>query len=179
MNKLIIKESTSSKYTPRTYYNAKSADLTVAFAVDFSTAGERCTHKAAGANIVQLKIWKDMSDEYLLNHARVLWRHCKNVNLKSLNVAGNGIYTFSKHMIFQPEVDSVVFRIISKVHEYWKFDKIYSGGQTGADLAGAKAGYKLGIETEVTLPKGYVQRFTDGIDYSLSKEIIERQIREI
>lgn len=120
-----------------------------------------------------------MSDEYLLNHARVLWRHCKNVNLKSLNVAGNGIYTFSKHMIFQPEVDSVVFRIISKVHEYWKFDKIYSGGQTGADLAGAKAGYKLGIETEVTLPKGYVQRFTDGIDYSLSKEIIERQIREI
>lgn len=55
MKKLIIKESTSSKYTPRTYYNAKSADLTVAFAVDFSTAGERCTHKAAGANIVQLK----------------------------------------------------------------------------------------------------------------------------
>ena len=39
MSKLTIQEYKSTSYAPRTYHNAHSADLTVAIACDFNTAG--------------------------------------------------------------------------------------------------------------------------------------------
>lgn len=54
--------------------------------------------------------------------------------------------------------------------------KLYSGGQTGVGLAGAIAGCMLGIDTEVTLPKGYLQRHADGKDYQHTRDEIQEQI---
>ena len=50
-----IIENKSSSYAPRTFANAKSADLTIAFAIDFGTAGEQLTKKAAGQRYVAVK----------------------------------------------------------------------------------------------------------------------------
>lgn len=177
---LTVKEHSSSSYAPRTYYNASQADLTVAFAVDMTTKGELLTKKAAGEKYIGITIEVDklQEQEYVLSKARVLYRKCKELNVSSLNIAGNGIYTLVKEEIYQPDIDLFVFKVVSKVHEHWNISKIYTGGQTGVDLSGAKAGYKLGIETEVTLPKGYIQRFVDGKDYSLTKEIITDMITE-
>ena len=45
---IVVRETVSPKYHDRTVMNAREADLTVAFAVDFSTAGEKLTREAAG-----------------------------------------------------------------------------------------------------------------------------------
>lgn len=169
---LIIKEHNSSKYPPRTYYNAKSAEVTLAFAIDFSTAGEKLTKKASYPNYLAL----DLNEDWFENAREVCRVLCKN-KYTSINIAGNGIYTLSKHGITQHEVDTHVFNVIQLVHQYQQITKIYTGGQSGADLAGAKAGYQLGIDTEVTLPKGYIMRFEDGKDVCCSKGFVEGLIK--
>lgn len=40
-------ENDSPKYSPRTYFNAKAAELTVAIASDFTTVGEKLTNVRA------------------------------------------------------------------------------------------------------------------------------------
>lgn len=47
MSKIIYIEDSSRDYNHRTYVNALNADATIAFAIDFSTSGEKCTKKAA------------------------------------------------------------------------------------------------------------------------------------
>jgi hypothetical protein len=44
-------------------------------------------------------------------------------------------------------------------------------------LAGAVAGFSLGIQTEVTFPKGYRQRNIKGYDHDHTKEEIFEMIR--
>lgn len=175
MNKdlLKIKEHSSDKYTPRTYYNAKSADLTVAFAVNLNTAGEKCTHKAAGDKYIGFLL-NDESDTVKI--AFDLFNTIKKNNVKSLNIAGNGIYTLSQYGCDQDFINYFVYNIIAKVHEHYKIEKIYTGGQTGVDLAGAVAGYLLNINTEVTLPLGYIQRFENKIDVKMNQNDILNQI---
>jgi len=169
---LLVKEHSSPKYTPRTYYNAKSAEITLAFAMDFTTAGERLTKKASYPNYLDLPL-----DEPWIDNAKKVWRVLHKNNYSVVNVAGNGIYTLSKHGMRQSDIDTYVLNVIKQVHEYHPITKIYTGGQTGVDLAGAKAGYHLGIDTEVTLPKGYIMRFEDGKDVSCSKEFVEGLIK--
>lgn len=169
---LLVKEHSSHKYTPRTYYNAKSAEITLAFAMDFTTAGERLTKKASYLNYLDLPL-----DEPWIDNARKVWRVLHKNNYSVVNVAGNGIYTLSKHGMRQSDIDTYVLNVIKQVHEYHPITKIYTGGQTGVDLAGAKAGYHLRIDTEVTLPKGYIMRFEDGKDVPCSKEFVEGLIK--
>lgn len=169
---LLVKEHSSSKYTPRTYYNAKSAEITLAFAMDFNTAGERLTNKASYPNYLDLPL-----DDPWIDNARKVWRVLHKNNYSIINIAGNGIYTLSKYGMKQSDIDTYVLNVIKQVHEYHKITKIYTGGQTGVDLAGAKVGYQLGIDTEVTLPKGYIMRFEDGKDVSCSKEFVEGLIK--
>lgn len=167
---LIINEHSSDKYPPRTYYNATSADLTLALAVDLTTAGEKLTHKAAGDKYLgfQLVIPK----QSMLDIARPLFKELKTRNAKSLNIAGNGIYTLAKYECDQAQINQFVYSLIAQVHHFYPLEKIYTGGQTGVDIAGAVAGYALGIPTEVTLPKGFLQRFEDNKDIQRSKELV-------
>jgi hypothetical protein len=168
---LTIVEHKSSSYAPRTWHNAKTADLTVAFAVDFTTHGEKLTHKAAGARYLGLHL----EDDPLLS-ARRLYVAMKTHRVSTLNVAGNGIYTLSKHGVWQRTVNLCVFSILQKVHEFYPIKKIISGGQTGVDLAGGVAGVALGIDVEMTLPGGFRQRHEDGVDVNHTEAEIREQV---
>lgn len=172
LSHVTIQEHKSSSYAPRTYQNA-AADVTVAFAVDFTTAGERLTKKAAGEKLVDVLMWSTKP----IDAARKLWRKVDDVDAQSLNVAGNGIYTMSMHGWDQECINQYVWDVLSLVCGHSGIDKIVTGGQTGADLAGAVFGAVIGLETVVTLPKGYRQRFEDGIDITQTQEDIYKQIR--
>lgn len=171
---LTILEHKSSSYAPRTYENAHKADVTIAIAVDYNTAGERLTHKAAGEKYLKL----DPVEWNPTNTARMLWRRLNRIMkyYPSINVAGNGIYTLSKYGWDQEQANEYVYRMLSKLYEHFPIGELRSGGQTGVDLAGGVAGVALGIPTTLLLPKGFKQRHEDGVDVLHTEEEIREQI---
>lgn len=171
MSMIEILEHPSSSYGPRTYANAANSDVTIALAVDYSTAGERLTHKAAGEKYLKL----DPQNEVIEN-SRLLWRRIHNIPNPVVNVAGNGIYTLCKHGWEQSDVNFMAMVILELVHQHHPISKIISGGQTGVDIAGGWAAVKLGIDCTLTLPKGYLQRHEDGKDVTHTREEIMEQI---
>lgn len=182
---ITFEEDSSPYYKERTRRNAESADVTIAFAVDFSTAGEKCTKNVAGdryiaINLPPLTYYKNpdnifnramlkervekieagiiaLSEKYGFQHVEV-----------DINVAGNGVYTLKQHGISQNDVDRFVtdvFRSIEtrpNIHIH----SIRSGGQTGIDESGIKAATALGIPATVLAPKGWKFRGPDGVDIS-------------
>jgi hypothetical protein len=171
---LTILEHTSSSYGPRTYANAAKGDVTIAIAVDYNTAGEKLTHKAAGDKY--LKLDPELPS---IENARLLFKRLArngNNNPAIINVAGNGIYTLHKRAWCQEVVNKYVYRILAQVSEYYPVKEIISGGQTGIDLAGGVAGYVLGIPTTMLLPKGFKQRFEDGIDIVQTEQDVRDQV---
>lgn len=169
---LLILQHSSSHYGPRTYENAKSCALTAAFAVDFGTAGERLTHKAAGQKYVGISV----TDEPIAA-ARQLYKALRYHDAHTLNIAGNGIYTLAKHGWSQAEMDAWLYEVLKTVCEHWKVDVVRSGGQTGVDLAGLAAAYALGISAIGLLPRGYLQRSADGVDREQTEQFISTEIR--
>ena len=172
MNKLILKEHRSASYAPRTYHNATQG-VTLAIAVDFTTAGERLTHKAAKEKIIQIPWGEDTTVA-----ARKLYSMLKKHDCHVLNVAGNGIYTLTKKGVTQQQANQYVLDIVSLVHKHWPLTQVVSGGQTGMDIAGLVAGCVLGIETVGMWPKGYLMRFNDGKDVNMTQEAIEDMITD-
>lgn len=157
-------------YAARTKYNAQAADLTVAFAVDFETAGERLTRKCA-AHYLGLYLDGDKQGVLLL-------AACHAQRALSLNVAGNGIYTLAKHGWTQERVNQHVFDVLRYVHRNLPLVRIVCGGQTGADIAGAMAASALDIDCEITMPKGYIQRDAYGKDWPHTAQEIRAQVEE-
>jgi hypothetical protein len=170
---VIVQESTSPKYPARTFFNAKSGDVTLALAVDLTTAGEKLTHTAAGEKYVGFQI-NPNSDP--IDVARGLYKFMKKRNAKTLNIAGNGIYTLVKHGFTQEDINNFLCDVIEKVHQFWPIEKIFSGGQTGVDLAGAVVAQYLNIPALITLPKGYIQRFEDNKDITQTQDKVYEQI---
>jgi hypothetical protein len=163
----------SESYVPRTWHNASSGDVTLALAVDLTTAGEKLTKKAAGEKYIGFQL----NDEtQTLDVSRQLYKKMKSLNAKSLNVAGNGIYTLCEYGCSQDFINLFVYEVISKVHEHHKIEKIFTGGQSGVDMAGAITGIKLGIPVEITFPAGFKQRFEDRKDIIQTQEDIINQI---
>lgn len=167
MRELIVNEHTSASYAPRTYHNA-SQGCTLAIAVDFNTAGEKLTHKAAKGKIVQVAWGGTVRDA-----AAGLYVLLKKHDCHVVNVAGNGIYTLQKKGVTQEMTNQFVYEVLKLVNTHWPITKIVSGGQTGMDIAGLVAGCALGIETIGTWPKGLIMRFEDGKDVSLTEEKIK------
>lgn len=166
MKRLTCIEHKSESYAPRTYHNA-SQGVTLAIATDFTTAGEKLTHKAAKGKIVQIPYGEDT-----VIAARKLYVMLKKYECKTLNVAGNGIYTLIKKGVDQEIINQYVYNIVSLVHKHWPLDKIVSGGQTGVDTAGLVTGCALDIETIGTWPKGFLIRSVEGKDiYTKPQEI--------
>lgn len=172
---LEVIEHTSSSYAPRTYANASVGDVTVAFAVDFHTAGEKLTKKAAGTKLVSVKVQTGSVEERRKAIKDILdvWIQVEG---KTMNIAGNGIYTLSKKEISQAWINKYVYTVLRIVHGNRPITRIVSGGQTGADIAGAVAAVALGIPAFITLPKGFKQRFEDGIDVEQDKDTVIKQI---
>lgn len=164
---ITIVEHKSSHYGPRTWHNAAQG-VTLAYAVDHTTAGEKLTQKAAGEKIVMV----DANKHDDLNAARALYSMLKKHNCRTVNVAGNGIYTFAKHGFGQHNVNDAILNILYTVNQHWKIEHIVSGGQSGADLAGLVAAGILGIPATGTWPAGFKMRFENGRDVNHSPEEI-------
>jgi hypothetical protein len=179
MSQVKIREHASASYGPRTWENAKKGDVTVAFAVDFETAGEKLTHRAAGERYTAIRIGRElMTAEHALSSARQLFSFLRQRDARCLNVAGNGIYTLSRHGLDQQMVNRFVASVVCKVHAHWNLGLIVSGGQTGVDIAGGVAGVLAEVPIELTLPKGYLQRHEDKVDRLHKHAEIEAQVIE-
>lgn len=152
-------EHSSSNYNPRTGENARKADVTVAFAVDYTTAGERLTHNVAGKKYVAVPYGADIEAS-----ASKLVSFMRSVNGRTLNVAGNGIYTLSKHRVSQDAANRWVLAVLERVHAQVGLLAIRSGGQTGIDTAGLVAGLVLGVPVTGLYPKGFRQRLANQTD---------------
>lgn len=161
-----FKEDEDSAYKGRTFKNA-SADVTIAIACDFTTAGEWLTKKYV---LEQEKLYIPVHiDDFTTqcDFVNVINKIVKSIDELgkeeiSLNIAGNGIYRFKDSFVTtQQMIDYLIFSLIKEVNTKLKtkITLIRTGGQSGADEAGAKAGDKLGIPTLVLSPKGW--RFRD------------------
>lgn len=168
---LQLQEHSSPSYAPRTFTNATAAQLTVAAAVDFTTAGERLTRKMAGQRYIALELGGDP-----IEAARGLYRAMRVHRASKLNIAGNGIYTLDQHGWDQQAVNAWLYQVISTVHQHLPVAHIRSGGQTGADLAGLVVGFALGIRTLGYFPKGFIQRGVDKIDREQEPSELRRRI---
>ena len=158
-------EDRCTNYQHRTFINADQSDATLAFAVDYSTAGEKCTMNACRnceRPIYMFEINKEGKlstdrNKPILDNCINYLKGCQNI---TLNVAGNGIYTFAKYGITQSRLNDIITGIISYlINEGCDIKVVRSGGQTGADEAGIVAGCRLGLETICLCPKGW--RFRD------------------
>lgn len=168
---LQVLQHKSSSYSPRTAENALGADLTVAFAQDYSTAGERLTKKMAGAKFVAVPLGQPPVEA-----ARLLYKALKYHDARVLNVAGNGIYTLQANWT-QSSLNQWVYQVLALVHKHWPLETVRSGCQTGADLAGLVAAYACGVRKVIALlPHGFIQRGADGIDREHSQSEIREQI---
>ena len=176
MLNIVFEEDQSYGYRERTIKNA-SADATIAIAVDFKSAGERLT-KSSVLNQGKKYIGID-ANSLSVSSLRVdkIVSIFNAVNVKTLNIAGNGIYTM-KGKYTQDIVDDFTYRLLRAVIESPKLknkiESIRTGGQTGFDEAGAKAGIRLGIPTKVLAPKGWKFRNIKGEDISDKDKFINR-----
>lgn len=146
-------------YRKRTSANAE-CDVTMAVAADYSTGGERLTKQMAGARYIALPLYLDPPEAGVR-----LAQFMKDRSAKSLNIAGNGIYTMTEKGWSQEAVDQWIFNCVRTAHAIHPIWRIQSGGQTGADMSGAFAAKALGIPAKILFPKGFKQRGVDQSDF--------------
>jgi len=168
-------ESKSSDYSDRTRKNA-SADATIAIA-NYITESKDTDNKASTGEKLTKKVVREQGKKYIavpieegfpiINDKLVdtIVSKLNSVNAKTLNIAGNGIYTL-KGKYTQQQIDKFTYELLKAIIESpklkTKIESIRTGGQTGFDEAGAKAGSKLGIPTTILAPKGWKFRTLDG-----------------
>lgn len=181
---ITFREHKDPGYAGRTKDNA-SAHATIAIAVDFESAGEKLTKRLVEeGKRVYLPV--DISEGLSLDEDLVKFlANGLNSSLRGnlfddeicLNIAGNGIYTM-KGQYTQQELDDYVHQLLDSVLKHPRLRarviRIRTGGQTGLDEAGAKAGDRLGIETLVVCPKGWKFRNLDGADICNEQEFKSR-----
>jgi len=175
-SKIDFQEEPTTGYRQRTINNAK-ADATIAIAVDFNSAGEKLTKTSVlGQNKKYISI---DANTLVVSKERVdkIVEQLNSVNAKTLNIAGNGIYTM-KGKYTQEQIDNFTYDLLNQVlnssNLKTKIESIRSGGQTGFDEAGAKAGIKLGLPTIVLAPKNWTFRNINGQDISNEQQFKNR-----
>lgn len=155
---IIFEEHKETGYAMRTYDNARLADLTIAFAIDFTTSGEILTRKAAYGKYLAVNMLYSI-EEAVENCLKEIDRR----KATRLNIAGNGIYTLYKDGLVSQEQANEYIEIVLTAVCCTNFI-IRSGGQTGSDQAGLIAGDKLGLETICLAPKNWMFRDINGKD---------------
>lgn len=165
---ITLSEHKSAGYGPRTFHNAAQG-VTLAVAVDFYTGGEKLTEKAARGKIVK---YNPLTDNWL-EKAKELKQLLEDEKCTVVNVAGNGIYSWSKFELDQHYVNKAVYRILRVTNFNYPLSRIVSGGQSGSDLAGLIAAAHLDIPAEGTWPKGFKMRFEDRVDVTHTIDQIE------
>ena len=173
-----ITESTGG-YPQRTRENITWSDVTLSFANDDTTAGERLTEREA--NNQGKYIYEFLPDALDMNDIKRLVRN-QIIGMKNdqsyghkgkvlptkdikLNIAGNGIYTLLPKGITQEQLNDFVTEYLREmIANGVTISEIRSGGQTGVDEAGIIAAQRLGISASVHAPKGFVFRTAEGKD---------------
>src|SRR5882757_9087765 len=149
LNMINFIEHPNPGYAARTYANVRESDLTIAFATDFTTAGERLTKKATvelEKLFIPVEIRMDTvslkrSADSMNSSIKLLMRGVPF----NLNIAGNGIYSLSKTYT-QKDVDDYLAEYLALALNGIAVNYIRSGGQTGIDEAGVKFGNDFGYE---------------------------------
>ena len=180
---ILFEEHKEPGYVGRTIENA-SADVTVAIATNFNSPGEKLTKKAVlnhGKVYIPIDIKKGLiikeSDVNLLVNGlnSAIGNNILDAEI-TLNIAGNGMFTM-RNIYKQKDLDRFVYYLLKDVLEHpdlkAKIIKIRTGGQSGLDEAGAKAGILLDIPTLVLCPKGWLFRNTKGDD--IENEILFKE----
>lgn len=171
--KLRLEAHEAYSYVPRTGENARGADVTVAFAVDFTTAGERLTKREAGERFVAIP-YGEAPESAADTLVKVLSARKGN----SLNVAGNGVYTLAAQGVTQSQANQWVFEVLSRVHARSPLSSVRSGGQTGIDQAGLVAALALGIPAYGLYPKSFRRRNAAGDEVHSTAVKLERELWE-
>ena len=192
---LKITTSTSNWFKPRTIDNINNSHITIAFANDFSTAGEQLTTNEANKRNKYLRPGSGrdtkhipMSNLEALNNpketakeiAEFFKKRYSNSKTFVLNIAGNGIYSLNR-VTTQQELNSKMRDVLKELMNELPNTEIIvrSGGQTGMDLAGVVAAYSLGLKTIIHMPSGYRIRTKENKDMSFkSKEEFIKYIRD-
>jgi hypothetical protein len=171
LNLLALREHPSDSYSPRTWHNAGAADVTIAFAACFDTAGERLTRRAAGRRYLHAPLGADAACT-----AADLAPRLSSFAARSVNIAGNGLHSLATTGWRQAAVDRWVFEVLRRVHAQHPIERVLSGGQTGVDIAGAAAALALGVPAHVTMPRGFRQRAADGSDFTQARCHVEKAL---
>ncbi|WP_063805088.1 DUF4326 domain-containing protein [Burkholderia ubonensis] len=158
-------------YVPRTSDNALGADVTVAFAKDFGTAGEKLTKRQAGFRYIGIPFGGDVATA-----AEALSEFLIARGGTTLNVAGNGIYTMAEHGVNQERCNQWVFDVLARVAAKVKLALIRSGGQTGIDQAGLVAALALGIPALGHYPKNFRRRNAQGKEVTATAAAIRAEL---
>lgn len=162
---LTLHRSNVNGYPHRTKENAK-ADVTLAFAVNFNSAGEKLTKKyvlGQGKIYIPIDLTKDSFD------FDELIKILNSYDVKTINIAGNGLYTL-KGKYTQTELNYLVRNFLEYLLNHpdfkCKIEQIRSGGQSGADEAGIFAALYLKIPALVYYPKDSLYKDRFGITHS-------------
>ena len=170
---LIFEECNKKGYAPRTAQNILETHGTLAIAVDFDSAGEKLTHRLCEKYKKPYLAIRPTGPETILNVEKVGNWIIQN-KIEKLNIAGNGIYTFSKHnpAITQNACNVYMSMLLESILNKFDItlDLIQSGGQTGIDEAGIMAGISLNIPCKIVAPNGWT--FRDGNGRDLKDEIL-------
>jgi 5'(3')-deoxyribonucleotidase len=176
----ILEEDGDAGYQQRTEVNAMLSDVTFAIAIKFDSAGEKLT-KALALKHNKLYVPVTPSGDILDKSSKIVAKINETFNgVKhsiGFNIAGNGIATM-KGTMTQEECDKftyeLLFAIVNHPDLKVKIKNIRSGGQSGFDEAGIKAGLKLGIDTTAYYPKGYKIRDLSGDKIQTREEVFKR-----
>ena len=192
-----IVELKASDYPTRTKHNASTSDVTIAFAADFSTAGEKQTKTAAAGKYITAPLSESLKDDGAAIDMPETWYASSFMKLvngapATINIAGNTLAKLMKALPNKKDesradkavraqqlANRIVYQALKALHEKSPITKIVSGGQTGADIAGAVAAKALGIPVEVVMPKGFLQQDLNGNKTTqVSAQAIIKQIED-
>ena len=160
-------------YRARTIKNVQSADITIAFAYDYNSPGEILTKKHASKKSYvtgPMEVVDFSSKESIIKNAtRIAEKVISEINRKQLdknnlkiNIAGNTISKFIEG-VSQKDLQGLienVFKILTE--KDITISEVISGGQSGADIAGAFAADNLGIKTTIRAPRNFLISTPDG-----------------
>lgn len=167
-------EHESPGYTGRTLRNVSETGMTLAFAMDFSTAGEKLT-KALCEKLQRPYQAVDLiSGCNAYDRIAPILRTMDLFGVKKLNIAGNGIYSL-RETFTQQDIDDFIYAfLVLLIQQYGYAVEIYSGGQTGVDEAALKFADKTGLPAVCNFPKGWLFRDIRGYDIRDRVKFLER-----
>jgi len=150
-----FEESPSSDYDVRTKTNIVESDITIAYAADYGSPGERATAREAKAAKTQFYQFGVEFGDDVERANRLAPIYEKNTGQEVIiNIAGNGEY--QEKMIPTDQLTEEIAKDLAFLQKKGVgIVLVRSGGQTGADEAGVKAAVKLGIPAKVLAPKGW------------------------